>query len=117
MKANVKKICAVLMVLLILALTACQEPYGVKKTVPNESESHIAYYYTRRGDDGREYCMSLLKADEELNTEAEPNVYISDEEFDFEWDTDVLAVFLNDETIIKDPIEIDGILIAYGYLS
>lgn len=117
MKVNVKKICAVLMVFFILALSACAEPYGVKKVVPNETGTHSAYYYTRRGEDGTEHCVSLLKADEELDMEITPNVYISEKEIDFDWGDNMLAIIMHEDDEPKQPIEIDGILIVYGFLS
>lgn len=116
MNANVKKISAFLMIFFVLSLTACSS-YGVKKEEENYQKTHIAYYYTRRGESGVEYCLSMLKAEEELDMVAEPNVYISDKEFDFEWGTDLLAVFLDEDAEPKEPTEIDGYLIAYGYLA
>ena len=117
MKTNIKKISAVLMVFFMLALSACAEPYGVKKVLSDESESHVAYYYTRRGEMGTEHCVSLLKTGEELDMEAVPNVYISENEVDFDWGDDMLAIFMHDDDEDKQPIELDGILVVYGYLS
>lgn len=116
MKANIKKISAFLMIFFVLSLTACAS-YGIKKEAENYQKTHIAYYYTRRGESGTEYCLSMLKVEEELDMEAEPNVYISDKKFDFEWDEDLLAVFLDEDAEPEEPIEIDGYLIAYGFLA
>ncbi|MBE7027808.1 MAG: hypothetical protein E7407_02070 [Ruminococcaceae bacterium] len=117
MKTNHKITCAAILLFFILALAACSAPRGVKKTVTDETKSHTAYYYIRQGDKGDEYCLSLLKSGETLITEDEPNVYISDKEFDFEFSDGLLAVFMDEDAEPIEPVEIDGILIAYGHLS
>ena len=117
MRTDAKKICAVLLLFFMLALTSCSGFYGIKKTVSDETKSHTAYYYTRQGEEGTEYCLSLLKYDEELDMEETPNVYISEKDFDFDFSDGLLAIFMEEEDNPKESIEIDGILVAYGYLS
>lgn len=116
MKTNVKKALILLLVMLTVVLSGCGEKPGIKKAEDNVDGTHTAYYYLRKVENEKQYCLSLLKKDEELVMEDEPNLYVSDMKFDFEWSEDILCVVLNekDETL-KDAIEIDNILVAFGH--
>jgi len=115
MKTNMKKITAIIMVFLMLLLAGCGESYGVIKEASNEEGTQKAYLYTRKADAGTEYCLSLLNADETLDTSAEPNIYKSYLEFDFELEDGMLAVAQNkDDDSINDMMEIGSTIVVFG---
>ena len=115
MKTNMKKITAVIMVFLMIALAGCGSKYGVIKEGTNVDGTQKAYLFTRKADAGTEYCLTLLNADEKLDTNAEPNIYKSYLEFDFEYEEGMLSVGLNEEDeTIKDPMEIGTTFVVFG---
>lgn len=118
MKTKMTRIFALVMVLLMLALSGCGESDGIKKEEANDEGTVKAYLFLRTVDNEKEYCLSLLDIDEELDMQAEPNVYKSEYEFDFEWSGNMLAVIQNEEDkSFNDFRTIGDIDIAFGTIS
>ncbi len=116
MKTNLKKIMLIGLVAVMIILSACGS-LGIIRQQSDETGEKTAYLYSRRADGKKEYCLSILDSDEALDMEAEPNVYKSKLEFDFEWLDDMLAVLQNKkETPVADELEVDGIPVIFGQI-
>ena len=118
MKTKMTKVFALAMVFLMITLCGCAEADGIKKEAVNDKGTAKAYLYLRTVDDEKEYCLSLLEPEDELDMEAEPNVYKSEYEFDFEWSGNMLAVIQNEkDKKINDFRVIGDIEIAFGSIT
>jgi len=117
MKMNFKKILALLLVVVTVSLSACTS-VGLIKAETNEEDTVTAYLYSKKGEDGVEYCFSLLDKDKALDVESEPNVYKSLTEYDFEWNGDMIAVIVNESKLPKEPIiEVGDVTVVFGHLT
>ena len=117
MKKNLKSLLALVLVIFTVMLSACAS-VGLIKSETDESGTMTAHLYSKKGENGVEYCLSLLGKDEVLDMEAEPNIHKSETEFDFDWSKDMLAVMVEEADMPKETfIEKGDFTVVFGQLT
>ncbi len=116
MKKNVKRLLVLALIVMMLVLSACGS-IGMIRQETLEESGMTAYLYSRKTNGKKEYCMSILENDEALDMTAEPNVYKSKREFDFDRDEDMIMVAQHKkDTPVTDFLEFGDITVVFGQM-
>ena len=116
MKKNMKRLLVLALIAIMFVLSACGS-VGMIRQQTLEENGMTVYLYSRKTDGRKEYCMSLLESDKPLDMAAEPNVYKSKKEFDFDCDEDMIMVFQHKkDKPVTDFLEIGDITVVFGQL-